>query len=379
MSLRSWLALSMLAATCAAQAEPYVPSSEATVLERGLPKRMARAVDAPQDVASALRLAADEVEQGRRLADPRHFGRAQALLSPWWEASDPPAGVLLLRGTIRQSLHEFTAARADLERLVAREPRNAQAWLMLATVEQVTGRLESARDRCRRLEGVAPELVAAACMAGVEGVTGEAAKGMARLDAAIAASPRAPAGLTAWARSLQGELALRVGNETLAMRSFALSLAIDPGDIYTRAAYADLLIDQRRPEEALRLVRGYVQADALLLRAAIAARAANDAEAPVYAERMARRIEAARRGGDRTHLREQARFALHVSGDARAALELARENWTQQKEPADARVFLEAALAAGRPGEARHVAGWVRLMRLQDPRIEALLERRDAA
>ena len=41
------------------------------------------------------------------------------------------------------------------------------------------------------------------------------------------------------------------------------------------------------------------------------------------------------------------------------ALQLARENWATQREPADARILLEAALAAGDPAAARPVLDWL--------------------
>ncbi|MBA3460616.1 MAG: hypothetical protein H0T46_11675 [Deltaproteobacteria bacterium] len=42
------------------------------------------------------------------------IGRAQATLGRWWKLAVPPDDVLLLRATIEQSLHDFSAARADL-------------------------------------------------------------------------------------------------------------------------------------------------------------------------------------------------------------------------------------------------------------------------
>ena len=63
-------------------------------------------------------------------------------------------------------------------------------------------------------------------------------------------------------------------------------------------------------------------------------------------EQLRDRFEASRLRGDRVHLREEARFTLHLLNDPKAALKLAQENWQVQKEPADVRILLEAALAA---------------------------------
>jgi hypothetical protein len=61
------------------------------------------------------------------------------------------------------------------------------------------------------------------------------------------------------------------------------------------------------------------------------------------------------------------------------AVALARANWDVQREPADARILLEAALAAGQPDEAAPVLDWLRTNHVQDVRLRALAARLHAA
>jgi hypothetical protein len=72
--------------------------------------------------------------------------------------------------------------------------------------------------------------------------------------------------------------------------------------------------------------------------------------------------------------RAQARFALAVLGDVPRALALARQNWAEQREPADARLLLEAALAARDKAAAEPVQRW-----LADTGFEGVVHRRLAA
>ena len=66
------------------------------------------------------------------------------------------------------------------------------------------------------------------------------------------------------------------------------------------------------------------------------------------------RFDAAALRGDKLHQQEEARFPLaSAAATRRARCALARENWTLQREPRDARVLLEAALAARRSGGRR--------------------------
>lgn len=85
------------------------------------------------------------------------------------------------------------------------------------------------------------------------------------------------------------------------------------------------------------------------------------------------RFDAAQLRGDTVHRREEARFALQLLDRPDQALKLALENWAVQKEPADARILLEAARAAGRDAEGEQVREFVREHRLADQRLAPLL------
>ena len=67
----------------------------------------------------------------------------------------------------------------------------------------------------------------------------------------------------------------------------------------------------------------------------------------LHKSELAARFDAARSRGDSVHRREEARFRLTIAHDAAGALALARTNWNVQREPADRRVLVEAARAAG--------------------------------
>ena len=75
---------------------------------------------------------------------------------------------------------------------------------------------------------------------------------------------------------------------------------------------------------------------------------------------------------DTVHQREQSRFELRLLHNPKTALALAQQNWDVQKEPADVRVFLEAAVAANDKGAAQPVLTWLKQTRLEDRAISAL-------
>ena len=136
-------------------------------------------------------------------------------------------------------------------------------------------------------------------------------------------------------------------------------------DPYLLGAYADFLLDQDRPGEVLALLDDETRIDPLLLRLALAERRLGAEALGAHVALLQARFDAARRRGDSVHLREEARFTLHLLDRPGAALELARRNWATQREPADAR--RPARSGAGRE-QARGGAAGARLARAHGPR-----------
>jgi uncharacterized SAM-dependent methyltransferase len=85
------------------------------------------------------------------------------------------------------------------------------------------------------------------------------------------------------------------------------------------------------------------------------------------------RFDAARLRGDSVHQREEARFELHLKQRPTRALQLAQANWLVQREPADARLLLEASRATRQDAVAQAVRDLVASQGLQDERLKGLL------
>jgi tetratricopeptide (TPR) repeat protein len=363
------LALSVITGDCAAA--PFVPADPKEVLETlpEAPRQMRRQLARdPHNLELAIHASRRYIEKARAEADPRYLGYAQAALAPWWNTRSD-ASVLVLRATIRQSLHDFPNALADLSLVLQIEPDNAQAWLTRATIQQARGEFAEAQHSCEPLRRLAGDLVADACWAGAASMTGQAEAAYERLRQTLARHGKAAPGLRQWVLTSLGEIAQRQGRNRDAEDHFREALALGAADAYLKAAYADFLIDQGRHAEVIALLKDEVRADGLLLRLTLAEQALQAPGAAGHAEALAARFSASRMRGDSLHRREEARFTLHVLKQPHEALRLARENWAAHREPWDARIYLEAARAAGDPGAARPVLDWLREHRVQDVRL----------
>lgn len=108
-----WVLVLFSVLTTAGQslAEPVRPADDSTELvrlsqrqvEKNQTFRTSQAALAKNrnDLALAVDIARQAIEEGRRNADPRFYGQAQATLAPWWDKPDPPPEVRVLRAVIQ--------------------------------------------------------------------------------------------------------------------------------------------------------------------------------------------------------------------------------------------------------------------------------------
>ncbi len=379
LALLGWFILSL---SDRAASEPYRPTDDAQVLERLTFKSadpVARELamlrssvrQNPHSLDSAVQLATRYIEQGRSEGDPRFLGQAQAVLSPWWNEPSPPSAVLLLRATIRQNAHEFDQALTDLDQVVAIQPTNAQAWLSKASILQVQARYDEASRACQRLARLAASHVMLGCLSDIDGVTGQSAKSRELLRQALS-KPALSGRERIWIATILAETAARTGAIREAEQYFNDAFMVGIKDQYLLGVYADFLLDQRRYQEVISLLQSETRPDGLLLRLALAEQALDLSSFQTHTAELAARFAAARDRGTIVHVREEARFTLALLHDAKRALPLARANWNVQREPADARILLESALADHNLPAAQPVLDWMKRNRVEDFHLQQL-------
>ena len=373
-----WLVLSAPSMTFG---EPFLPQ-DGQVLERLTVKaadpavreiRSLRAslVRDPQNVDVAVSLATRLIEQSRSEGDPRFLGQAQAVLAPWLNHATPPPSALLLRATIRQNAHEFDLALTDLDAVLSMQPANAQAWLTKASIYQVQGRYEEARRACQPLFRLTGRHIALTCLSDIASLTGQTNKSRELLTSSLD-RPGISARERLWILTILAEMAARTGDAQTAEKYFADARSLGVKDQYLLGAYADFLLDQGRAPEVVTLLQRETRADGLLLRLTLAEQGLNLPASKDHTSELAARFAASRERGTRVHVREEARFTLALLHDPKTALSLAQANWEIQKEPWDARLLLESALAIGNRNAARPAIAWFHTNHVEDMRLQQL-------
>jgi hypothetical protein len=386
-----------LAAVCAAtlifglptvaQAAPFTPTSDDVVLEnrpdlvdpigRELRQRHRALAAGPTNMLLAIEVAELDIDRGRILGDPRFYGHAEAALAPWYDGSDIPPKIRLLRAILRQATHDFSGALGDLDIVLKREPRNGQAHLTRAVIDAVEADYPAALRECGELANLADSLAPVVCTASIGSLTGHARESLEAIRQSLDSTYVEGDQVRVWALTVMAEIAVRLGVDDQARTIFAEALRARPDDTYLLGVYADFLLDRQQASDVVALLLAKTRIDPLLLRLAIAETQLGSPAARGHIEELRARFEAGHQRGETIHQREEARFALILLQRPQSALDLARANWDVQREPADARILMESALAAGRPEAAAPALAWYRDNNLQDAVLAALVSRLD--
>jgi tetratricopeptide (TPR) repeat protein len=363
-------------------AAPRKPLDDSEVLQR-LPSR---AGDASSRELAAMRAAmmsaagnpgpaADLAQRYFDLAmargDPRYVGYAEAVVTRF---ADPlPASLRLIRGLLRQYRHDFDGALVDFAVALGLDPDLADARAWRGAIYLVQANYAAAQDECDALRRLGRTTLFGACLGLVQAYGGQLEAAYRTLQEALANTR--DSGNRLWLLTRLGEVAAWRGQAEQAERHYREALAIGRDDGYLLAAWGDFLLDSGRPADVLKQLAGWEVSDGLLLRLAEAEAALKLPSAARLARMLDDRFAAARQRGDTTHRAEEARYQLRLRGDAREALRLAAENYKVQREPRDARILLEAAIAAGDAAAAQDARDWLRSSGFEDARLRTLGEK----
>ena len=379
--LRLMTIVLILNAGLALHAAPRTPVSDAEVLEHlpmrpgdsiarelGLLRVALAASPASPDAASALAQRYFDLAMAR--GDPRYVGYADAVLVNFEPRMT--SDLLLVRGQLRQYRHQFEGALEDFAGALQRNADLAQAHAWRGAIFLVQARYPEAQQACTALKTMGRVALANACQGLLQAYSGQLLAAQASLQQALQGNPDPESQL--WLLTRLGEVASWRGQGSLAEGYFKKALGLGLDDGYLLAAWSDYLLDAGRPAEVVKLLSNWEASDGLLLRLAEAETQLKLPLAAKHTQAIADRFAAAALRGDVTHRAEQARFELRLRANPNESLALAQANYQVQREPRDARVLLEAAVAARQPGRAQAALDWLRSSGFEDPRLRALAQ-----
>jgi len=340
----------------------------------------------PENPDIAAKLAMGYIQVARNNTDPSYYRLANKVMQPWAKKplipgvanKETPDVIRLVRATLSQHDHHYADANDDLLKIIQKQPRNAQAWLTLSTIQLVQGDYKKAQVSCSALSRVSSRWIASLCYSQLYSLTGSAQRAYNMQKILLSQISKQQTELRLWVTGLMGESALRMGDKSLAEQHFKAGIKIKNNDTYILRTYSEFLIENKRYKEVKKLLNVFTHDDQLLLRLAIASKHLKEGtKTAVFIKTLGQRFESTLARNSHIHGRDEALFLLEFKSNdessKKRALKLAVTNWKTQKEPDDALILLRAAIANQEKGQVKVVFDWIQTHKLQDHRIRNLL------
>lgn len=387
------LGLVVILSPVAAQ-ERYRPSDAAVVLSASVHaasgrQNALRALDKawraqPQNLPAALAYARAVFTLGLTEGDLRWYGSAKAALTPWWTAADLPAEAYFLRGLVKQGFHDFQEGLQDINRAIALEPARAEFWSWRFALHLLLADMSAAQKDIEEIGRLFGEEEAEVYRAVFLYRTGQHLPAVEMLSQSIRLVNYQDASSQDWLGFHLGEAHRVAGQPAKALAVWGQRLKASPQSHLIRLSLADLLNQQGQYRQALTIAMaatgsGNVQnstatmTDALLMQAVLASRGLNDPNESRLASQLEARLQSQAMRQEALIERPKLIYQIAYGRDVKAGLALSIDNWQLQKEPPDAVLFVQAALALGQARAAEPVVSWAEKTGYSDPQLTPLL------
>jgi len=378
---------SLLAMPLAAQ-ERFLPASSAVVLassvyaKEGRLSRL-RQLDQtrraqPQNLDAVLAYARAVFTLGLNEGDLRWYGSAKAALEPWLNAEQLPAEGYFLRGLIKQGFHDFRGGLGDINRAIALDAHQTEFWSWRFALHLLQADISLASEDTAEIARLFGEAEADIYRAILLYRTGQPFQAVQMLTRAIRSPQNQDVSSQDWLSFHLGEAHRVAGQTEQAIAIWEDRLKLNGQSHLLRLSLAELLNQQGRYAKAQAIALNQTDipslTDALLMQALLASRGAKDGREVVLAQQMEARLQAQALRQEKLIERPKLIYQIDYGKDLAAGLALSIENWQLQREPADAVLFVKAALALGQAQAAFPVVDWAERTRYTNPQLRLLIQ-----
>jgi hypothetical protein len=375
----------LLAAAAAAQApNRFVPEDSAVLLK---PAKGQASIDRdtlragiqtwranPNDIETATTAARLSFLAAMNEGDPRWLGNARAMLNPWWGKQDLPAQSLFIRALVRQGLHEFDAALADLNLAIGKDSAQPEFWAWRFAIYMVKADIDQAKQECQAIGTRFGNSEQASCQAVLLYRTGSPQQAITQLDNLTRHPDYQGRYAKEWLAYHRGEARRVSGDPAGAEKIWADYLQGNPKSHVLQLALVELLNEQQKFAAAWKHNAATPRSDALMVQAIKTSQGLQNGQADQLRREFNDRLTQQTSRGDFVNERPVIDYLLNVIGDSRQALAMAQQSWKTQREPADAFLFAQAAIQNSTPRQAAEILKWQAETGYQEPRLNQLLE-----
>lgn len=277
--------------------------------------------------------------------------------------------LFLYMADAQQYFHQFDEALYTLE-LATELPG---AGLMKANILMTQGRFKEATKTCRQLVGKIDELLAITCYSQAISLNGQLEKGYKVLSAFVRSIKDNRENDLQWTYAVLGEMSERLNKLKQAEEYYEKALKIDTNDVSSRIALSDILIDQKRFDDVIKLTEKNLRYDPVLLRYVRALNIQGDKRMNGYFCELKRRVLSYKNKKEHLHYDTKSEYQLYFTDDIETAMKDIQQHWNQQKLPRDARLISKVGVLKGEFEVLDEVRQWQLANKLEDQALTQIL------
>lgn len=331
-----------------------------------------------QDLATALAYARAVFTLGLNEGDLRWFGSAKAAMTPWWQATEMSADGFFMRGLVKQGFHDFDGGLQDIQKAIAQEPQRAEFWSWRFALHLLLADMPAAELVVANMARLFGPQEAQIYRAVLLYRTGQAPDAVRLLRESIRLADYQDASSQVWIGFHLGEAHRVAGQPDQAIRVWQQILRAQPQSHLLRLSLAALFNQQGQYAQAKAVATHNIQrnasqtassslTDALLVQALLASRGMKSSDEAALAGQMQARLQSQALRQESLIERPKLIYQISYGQDLAAGLALSIENWQLQKEPPDAVLFVQAALATNQARAAEPVVNWAQTTGYTEP------------
>ena len=289
------------------------------------------------------------LEQAKYMGNSNNYAKASVLLKQLKAGEISRVQRLYYEAVIKQYYHHFTESLILLDQVLQIDAKHVNARFMSANLYAVLGDFNVAKKRCASLVGLVEPLLVAACTLNIDaqqGSTSSTPKALKTLSDFSNKHPSNMLSVSIYVAEIKASMATYLNQYELAQSTLSPFIE-QQAPLSFWVLWSDIQLALAQPNKVLATVGPMVtqttnQDDALLLRLAIAEKAANGDDSAWF-ELIQKRVELREVRQDEEHAFDIALYYLHLESKPEKALHWAKINWQQAKLKEDARLLKTAS------------------------------------
>jgi len=199
-----------------------------------------------------------------------YLKKAEALITEALQRYPLAQDLQMHRVDILQHTHRFDEALELLESIIAKTPKEAEPYLVQATIYQAEGEFNKALSSCKHLILRSSHLLSTTCITMAQSHLGKLAQSYEVLKNLYAKNIYHEKSEKLWALTSLSDMAYRLGDKKSSLGYLKEALEIKPDEHFVLKKVSDLYLESKEYSNVKKLLKNHLHIDALFLRHTVA-------------------------------------------------------------------------------------------------------------